>query len=100
MASPLVKGLIAKIVAAFSGLIFSNIWETIVFETTDFGNAARVASGNPTEINLELHNLALDEKHARNVGSVSEIVFTTDTVILAGNKVNQKYYYYFLQSDK
>ena len=88
----LTKGLIAIIVAAFNGFIFSNIWETIVFGTTDFGNAARVASGNPTKINLGMHDGTLDEKHIRYVGSVPNIAYTTDTVILAGNKVNQKSY--------
>jgi hypothetical protein len=86
-------------VAAFHGFIFSNIWETIVFGTTDPGNAARVASGNPTEINLGLDDGALGyEKYVRYVGSVSDISLT-DSVILAGNKVNQKSYY-SLKSDK
>ena len=84
ISSHLTEGLIAIMEAAFNGFIFSNIWETIVFRTTDFGNAARVASGNPTKINLGMHDGALDEKHIRYVGSVS------DMVISAGNKVNQK----------
>jgi hypothetical protein len=70
----LTKGLIGKIVAAFNGFIFINIWETIVFGTTNFGNAARVASGSPTKINLGLHDGALGhEKYVRYVGSVSYI---------------------------
>lgn len=88
MTLPLVKGLIGNIVAAFNGFIFSGIRGTTVFGTTDFGNAARVASGDPTKINLGLRDGVLDEKHVRHVGSVSDIVVTTDTVFFAGNKVN------------
>jgi hypothetical protein len=36
------------------------------------------------------------EKHVRYVGSVS---YSNDMIILAGNKVNQKSYYYSLKSD-